>query len=93
MHVNRGESFKTEAVLFQKLHRHQEDGDTSGIALSCDGTGSFTPHLGAAILYNHPDSHDVASRIRKASTAFGALREAICGTKYMPLQTKAVLYL
>ena len=38
------------------------------------------------------DSHDVANRIRKASAAFGALRETIFGTKYVPLQAKAALY-
>ena len=37
------------------------------------------------------DSHDVANRIRKASAAFGALRETILGTKYVSLLAKAAL--
>ena len=34
----------------------------------------------------------MANRIRKASAAFGALRQTIFGTKYVPLQAKAALY-
>ena len=96
MHVGRGgKRSKTEAVLFHKRHSRQEDGDTSDITLPCGGTISFTPqftYLGSMIHCSLSDSHDVANRIRKASAAFGALRETIFGTKYVPLQAKAALY-
>jgi hypothetical protein len=96
MHVGRGgKRSKTEAVLFHKRHSRQEDGDTSDITLACGGTISFSPqfnYLGSIIHCSLSDSHDVANRIRKASAAFGALRETIFGTKYVPLQAKAALY-
>jgi hypothetical protein len=38
------------------------------------------------------DSHDVSNRIRTASAFFGALRETVFGSKYVPLQAKAALY-
>ena len=96
MHVGRGgKRSKTEAVLFHKRHSRQEDGDTSDITLACGGTIRYTPqftYLGSMIHCSLSDSHDVANRIRKASAAFGALRETIFGTKYVPLQAKAALY-
>ena len=54
-------------------------------------TAPFT-YLGSMIHCSLSDSHDVANRIRKAPAAFGALRETIFWTRYVPLQAKSALY-
>jgi len=79
---------------FHKRRSRQEDGDTSDIKLACSGTINFMPqftYLGSMIHSSLSDSHNVANRIRKASVAFGALREDILRTKYVPLLAKAAL--
>jgi hypothetical protein len=49
-------------------------------------------YLGSMTHCSALDLHIVANRIRKTSAAFGALRGAVFGTRYVPLQAKTALH-
>ena len=72
-----------------------EDGDTSDLVLDCGGTVSFTKsflYLGSLLHYDLSDDHDVDTRIKKASKAFGALRDRFFSSATVPERLKGKIY-
>jgi len=72
-----------------------EAGDTSDLVLDCGGTVSFTQsfvYLGSLLHRDLSDHHDVDARIKKASKAFGALRNRIFGTRDVSERLKGKIY-
>ena len=85
MHVGSpGKKSKTEAMYCPARNDEYEAGDTSDLVLDCGGTVSFTQsfvYLGSLLHRDLSDHHDVDARIKKASKAFGALRDRIFSTR------------
>jgi hypothetical protein len=75
---------KTEAMYCPARNGEYEAGDTSDLVLDCGGTVSFTQsfvYLGSLLHRDISDHHDVGARIKKASKAFGVLRDRIFSTR------------
>ena len=85
MHVGSpGKKSKTEAMYCPARNDEYEAGDTSDLVLDCGGTVSFTEsfvYLGSLLHRDLSDHHDVDARIKKASKAFGALRDRVFSTR------------
>jgi len=96
MHVgSAGKKSKTEAMYCPARTDKYDDGDTSGLVLGCGGTVSFTQsfvYLGSLLHCDLSDHHDVDARIKKASAAFGALRDRLFGSKDVPERLKGKVY-
>ena len=96
MHVGRdGKRSKTEAMYCPARNEDYGDGDTSDLLLDCGGTVSFTEkfvYLGSLLHRDLTDKHDVDARIKKASQAFGALRDKIFSSASVPERLKGKLY-
>ena len=63
--------------------------------LDCGGTVSFTKslvYLGSLLLCDLSDDHDVDARIKKASKAFGALRNCFFSSSLVPERMKGQVY-
>jgi len=61
-----------------------EAGETSDLVLDCGGTVSFTQsfvYLWSLLHRDLSDHHDVDARIKKASKAFGTLRDRVFSTR------------
>ncbi len=95
-HVGDGKKdSKTVAMAFPRRGQSLQDVDTSDIILTGGGVISFVEqfsYLGSLVHWTLSDSTAVRNRIKKASAAFGALRECIFATRYVPLHAKATLY-
>jgi len=79
-----GKKSKTEAMYCSARDEEYEAGDTSDLVLDCGGTVSFTQsfvYLGSLLHRDLSDHHDVDARIKKASKAFGALRDHFFSTR------------
>ena len=85
MHVGSpGKKSKTEAIYCPARNDKYGAGDTSDLVLDCGGTVSFTQsfvYLRSLLHRDLSDHHDVDARIKKASKAFGALRDRIFSTR------------
>ena len=96
MHVGSdGKRSKTEAMYCPARNEDYGDGDTSDLVLDCGGTVSFTEkfvYLGSLLHRDLTDKHDVDARIKKASQAFGALRDKIFSSASVPERLKGKLY-
>ena len=96
MHVgSAGKKSKTEAMYCPARTDKDDDGDTSDLMLDCGGTVSFTQsfvYLGSLLHCDLSDHHDVNARIKKASAAFGALRDCLFGSKNVPERLKGKVY-
>jgi hypothetical protein len=96
MHVGSpGKKSKTEAMYCPARGSQYEDGDTSDLVLDCGGTVSFTKtfvYLGSLLHSDLSDDHDVEARIKKASKAFGALRDCFFSTAMVPERLKGKVY-
>jgi hypothetical protein len=96
MHVGTGgKKSKTEAMFCPARGARYEDGDTSDLVLNCGGTVSFTKtfvYLGSLLHNDLTDHHDVEARIKKASKAFGALRDRIFSSQDVPERLKGKVY-
>ena len=63
--------------------------------MDCGGTVSFTEsfvYLGSLLHHDLSDHHDVEARIKKASKAFGALRDRFFGSRDVPERLKGKVY-
>ena len=96
MHVgSAGKKSKTEAMYCPARTDKFDDGDTLDLVLDCGGTVSFTQsfvYLGSLLHCDLSDHHDVDARIKKASAAFGALRDRLFGSKDVPERLKGKVY-
>ena len=96
MHVGSPEKkSKTEAMYCPARDTPYEDGDTSDLVLDCGGTVSFTKsfvYLGSLLHCDLSDDHDVDARIKKASKAFGALRNCFFSSSLVPERMKGQVY-
>jgi len=96
MHVGSpGKKSKTEAMYCPARNDEYEAGDTSDLVLGCGGTVSFTQsfvYLGSVLHRDLSDHHDVDARIKKASKAFGALRDQFFGTRDVSERLKGKVY-
>lgn len=96
MHVgSAGKKSKTEAMYCPARDEDYNDGDTSDLVLACGGTVSFTQsfvYLGSLLHRDLSDHHDVERRIKKASAAFGVLRDRFFGSKDVPERLKGQVY-
>ena len=96
MHVGSpGKKSKTEAMFCPARDKNYEDSDTSDLVLDCGGTVSFTKsfvYLGSLLHSDLSDDHDVEARIKKASKAFGALRDRFFSSKAVPERLKGKVY-
>ena len=96
MHVgSEGKRSKTEAMYCPARNEEYSDGDTSDLVLDCGGTVSFTEsfvYLGSLLHRDLPDHHDVEARIKKASKAFGALRDRLFSSADVPERLKGKVY-
>ena len=71
------------------------NGDTADLVLDCGGTVSFSEsfvYLGSLHHHDLSDHHDVEARIKKASKAFGALRDRFFGSRDVPERLKGKVY-
>jgi hypothetical protein len=65
------------------------------LVLDCGGTVSFTKsfvYLGSLLHCDLSDDHDVDARIKKASKAFGALRNCFFSSSLVPERMKGQVY-
>jgi hypothetical protein len=96
MHVGSpGKKSKTEAMYCPARNDEYEAGDTSDLVLDCGGTVSFTEsfvYLGSLLHRDLSDHHDVDARIKKASKAFGALRDRVFSTRDVSERLKGKIY-
>ena len=96
MHVgSEGKRSKTEAMYCPARNEEYSDGDTSDLVLDCGGTVSFTEsfvYLGSLLHRDLSDHHDVEARIKKASKAFGALRDRLFSSADVPERLKGKVY-
>ena len=98
MHVGiNGMRSKTEAMFFPAKTKADTSsaGDTSDMLLDCGGTVSFTQsfvYLGSLLHSDLSDHHDVETRLKKASQAFGALRSKIFSSRDIPERLKGKVY-
>ena len=96
MHVgSEGKKSKTEAMFCPARDEQYEDGDTSDLVLDCGGTIGFTEsfvYLGSTLHRDLSDHRDVDYRIKKASQAFGALRDHFFGSADVPERLKGKVY-
>ena len=96
MHVgSAGKKSKTEAMYCPARDTPYEDGDTSDLVLDCGGTVSFTKsfvYLGSLLHCDLSDDHDVDARIKKASKAFGALRDCFFSSSIVTERLKGKVY-
>ena len=96
MHVGSpGKKSKTEAMFCPARVDEYGDGDTSDLVLDCGGTVSFTQsfvYLGSLLHSDLADHHDVNARLKKASMAFGALRDRVFSSRDVPERLKGRLY-
>ena len=96
MHVgSAGKKSKTEAMYCPARTDKYGDGDTTDLVLDCGGTVSFSKsfvYLGSLLHCDLSDRHDVDARIKKASAAFGALRDRLFGSKDVPERLKGKVY-
>jgi len=92
MHVGSdGKRSKTEAMYCPARNEDYGDGDTSDLVLDCGGTVSFMEkfvYLGSLLHRDLKDKHDVDARIKKASQAFGALRDKSSALQASPNGSK-----
>ena len=82
-------------MFFPARDKTYEDSDTSDLVLDCGGTASFTKsfvYLGSLLHSDLSDDHDVEARIKKASKAFGALRDRFFSSKAVPERLKGKVY-
>ena len=95
MHVGApGKKSKTEAMYCPARDEEYEAGDTSDLVLDCGGTVSLTQsfvYLGS-LLHRDLDHHDADARIKKASKAFGALRDHFFSTRDVSVRLKGKLF-
>ena len=96
-----GKASKTEALFVAAPEIMYEDRDTyDGIDLSDIELADdrFVPvvadfnYLGSVLARDCRDSADVDARIKKASAAFGALRDCVFASKTVSLRAKRVVY-
>ena len=96
MHVgSENKKSKTEAMYCPARDEEYGDGDTSDLVLDCGGIISFTEsfvYLGSLLHRDLSDHHDVEARIKKASMAFGALRDRFFGSRDVPERLKGKVY-
>jgi hypothetical protein len=96
MHVGSpGKQSKTEAMFCPARYAAYDDGDTSDLVLDCGGTIGFTKffvYLGSTLASDLSDHHDVNARLKKASKAFGALRDRVFSSRDVPERLKGKVY-
>jgi hypothetical protein len=95
MHIGRGDvASKTEAMYFPAPNAQLNDADKADFVVA-DGFISFTDefrYLGSTIHESLTSDADVDARIRKATAAFGALRECLFSKKHVSSKDKGKAY-
>jgi hypothetical protein len=95
MHIGRGDvASKTEAMHFPAPHSQLNDADKADFDVA-DGFISFTDdfrYLGSTIHESLTSDADVDARIRKATAAFGALRDCFFANKRISAKDKGKGY-
>ena len=89
MHVGvpGGKRSKTEAIHCPARKGGLDSGDTSDLVLDCGGVVRFTNafnYLGSILHRDLSNHHGVDARIKKASQAFGALRDQVLSSRDVP---------
>jgi len=96
MHVGApGKKSKTEAMYCPARDGEYEAGDTSDLVLDCGGMVGFTlpfVYLGSLLHRDLSENHDVDARIKKASKAFGALRDHFFSTRDVSERLKGKIF-
>ena len=96
MHVgSESKKSRTEAMYCPARDEEYGNGDTLDLVLDCGGITSFTEsfvYLGSLLHRDLSDHHDVEARIKKASMAFGALRDLFFGSRDVPKRLKGKVY-
>ncbi len=98
MHVGTADKASKTECMYYPPHRNDVITADDTAAVAADEEGSFVTftdsfkYLGSRIDCDLHDKHDVCSRIKSATGAFGALRKPIFENKHISFQTKKVVY-
>ena len=98
MHVGTADKASKTECMYYPPHRNDVITADDTAAVAADEEGSFVTftdsfkYLGSRIDCDLRDKHDVCSRIKSATGAFGALRKPIFENKHISFQTKKVVY-
>ena len=98
MHVGTADKTSKTEYMYYPPHRNDVITAEESAAVEVDEQGScvtFTDsfkYLGSRIDCDLRDKHDVCSRIKSATGAFGTLRKSIFENKHISFQTKKVVY-